>query len=323
MIPPRLLPRSVSEFARRLRRQRTKRMTVVAGFVNREAVVLCADSREIIGDYSKKSTKKIRVYTKAGKFQVGIAGSADHTAYLDLFEFELSRNLGVLDRFDPEIFLSIIRATVHKIHKQHIWPQRWDRPAFNTLIAMQELGAERARCALVSTEATAVLPVREYKCIGVGQYLSDYLTSRMFPFDDDIALSPTERLVSAGVFIIREVKKAINGCDGETSIAVFENDGSFTFINKLEQTVIENWITSFTWADAKLFQTLLTPHTDDAAFGRKWATFKDEIEKLRKGQAFNADAFRSRPVKPELSELVPPTPSKAKRSASRKSKDQR
>jgi hypothetical protein len=235
MMPPSLSPR-ISIFAQKLRRQKRNRMTVVAGFCNQEAVILCADSREVIADYSKKSTKKIRVYTKSGQFQIAVAGSANHSAYLDLFEHELSRNLGILEEFDPEKFLAIIKATVHKLHKQHIWPRRNNHPAFNTLIALQELGKNPARCGLVVTEETAVLPVRQYKCVGIGQYMADYLVSRLFPIEDAIAASPTELLVNAGVFVIREVKKAINGCDGETSVAVFENDGSFTFINKFEQT---------------------------------------------------------------------------------------
>ncbi len=173
---------------------------------------------------------------------------------------------------------------------------------------------------LVSTEDTAVLRVRDYKCVGVGQHMADYLKKVIFPFDDDIRVSPAERLINAGVFIVKEVKKAIHGCDGETNVAIFAKDGDFRFLNSLEVLQIEGWLTTLAHSNAELFKAVVNPHMDEEAFGKTWMDFKQKIENLRNGQAsVTLDAFTPRKGTPSRMNGI----KSIKRSISRKSKGQR
>ncbi|MGD0164503.1 MAG: hypothetical protein ABSB39_18700 [Candidatus Sulfotelmatobacter sp.] len=258
-------------------------MTVVAGFVNPSVVVLAADSREVISDYSKRRTKKIRVYENA-TWRIGIAGSSDHSAYLDLFEQELVDKLRIAQETDGPKLFSLIKGTVHQIHKQHIWPRRWDRPSIQMLIAVQSLNPEDGAPSLIVTEDSAVLRVSGYRCVGIGQHMADYLAKAIFPFDDDIRESPPERLVNAGVFLIREVKKAIHGCDDETNVAVFSRNGEFKFCNMFELAMIDNWLTTLAYSNAQLFKAVVNPHMDEDKFLKAWEGVKQQIENLRKGQ---------------------------------------
>jgi 20S proteasome alpha/beta subunit len=286
-------------------------MTIAFGLMNGGSVVLAADSREIIGSYAKKTTQKIKHTVYFGKWRLGIVGASDSSHYVDLFEAELSRQLASIKEFDYAKIHSIIASALHRIHKQHIWPRpKGDKPQFNTLIAIQGIEPVRSRSLLV-TEESALLNVSEFKSIGIGSYMADYLHRRVLRSSGRTYNASTEFLENLAVFILKQVKTSVEGCDDESLIATFNGvDGSFHWLTNDDILEREEWLNNYARAEAQLFRALLAPSLAEDEFSEHLQRFDFEATHSRKTELTNITKraemlkrWRSRKQKPS------PTPS--------------
>jgi hypothetical protein len=260
-----------------------KSMTIAAGFMNGSSAILASDSRELIGNYAKKTTQKINITTYPD-WRLGIVGASDSGHYIDLFEAELSSGLSSVKAFDYSKICSIIRATLHRIHKQHIWPRKGDKPSFNTLIVLQGINPVHSRSLLV-TEETALLMVREYKAIGIGSYMADYLHQQAMASIGGTYNASTEFLQSLAVFILQQVKNSVEGCDDETLIATFDGiSGGFRWFTNDEVREIEKWADTYCIANAELFRSFLNPSLSITQFTDQVATFRERVKRGKAGQ---------------------------------------
>jgi hypothetical protein len=173
------------------RRLSRRHVTIVSGFLTNNAVVLAADSQELVSDFTKAFTQKIQIANYVGHWRLAMAGSSDHSQYIRLIESELSMRLTSLPKFDYPAIVSIIKATVHQVHKQHIWPRPSNRPEVQIIYAIQGLTTTPCRALLVS-EDSAVTPVNDYMSVGIGTYLADYLKKRIYPNLGDVYNAPIE-----------------------------------------------------------------------------------------------------------------------------------
>jgi hypothetical protein len=96
-------------------------VTIAMGFMIGDAVILCADSQEVISDYAKTTTQKIRNTTFYNNWRLGIAGSADDSTYLDAYYSELQMKLSKVQQFDYVQITKIIKEELISFYKKHIW----------------------------------------------------------------------------------------------------------------------------------------------------------------------------------------------------------
>jgi hypothetical protein len=85
----------------------------------------------------------------------------------------LSSLLSAVKEFDYARITSAIEESLLEVHEKHIWPKQLDNQ-FQCLIAIQGLRPTCSR-SLVITQETTLLPVDEYKAIGAGADMGDYL----------------------------------------------------------------------------------------------------------------------------------------------------
>jgi hypothetical protein len=260
-------------------------VTIVTGFLTGSSAIICADSRETIADYAKSTTQKLRV-TSYGNWRIGIAGSSDSAQYLDLFQGELELRLAPVRDFDYVKIVSIIKSTLHQLHKQHIWLRRWDRPSIQTLIALQGIIPTSSR-ALFVTQDSAVTPVSEYQSIGIGAYLANYLYERLSPSTGFTYNSPPDRMANLGVFILQQVKKSIQGCDGETTVAIFYGDGTFRYMTTDEVHEVESWMTRLDSILQPLWWHIANPSMNDSTFKGELERRFQKIESIRAAQSLS------------------------------------
>jgi len=260
-------------------------MTIAAGFMNGGSVILASDSRELIGNYAKKTTQKIKITDYYNNWRFGIVGASDDAHYVDLFEADLSRELFKINTFDYSKIHSIIRATLHRIHKQHIWPRpKGDRPRFSTLIVIQGQKPTPSRSLLV-TEESALLNVREYKSIGIGSYMADYLHRQAMATIGGTYNASTDFLQNLAVFILQEVKNSVEGCDDESLVATFDGvNGNFRWFTNDEVKEREKWADGYHLAEAELFRAFLNPAISVKQFTDQVATFRDRVKREKAGQ---------------------------------------
>jgi hypothetical protein len=262
-------------------------MTIAIGFMLGNAAVICADSQEVVSDYAKTTTQKIHTLHSPQKWRVGLVGAGD-AACIELCNEEITRKIGSLQAFDYPAMLGIARETIREIHEQHIWPrQAADRPTFQMLIALQ--GINPGARALFFSQDSIVLPVDDYKSIGIGAYLADYLLDRIYPTPGWDYGSSAEETAMNAVFTLQQVKSAIHGCDGETLVAIFRGDGTFRWIIGSEVAQVEGWFNDFNGSTAFL-RSLFAREVDDKVFDRELLQFVANMRLLRTRQAKDAEA---------------------------------
>jgi 20S proteasome alpha/beta subunit len=254
-------------------------VTIVAGFRCNSGVVLAADSQEVISDYAKTTAQKIRVLQHSDKWRVGIAGSADDSAYLDLFEEELfDRLIEDLDEYDRRKMATVVKEVLLNLHKEHIWPQTERKSPFQSFVVTQCSGDPKDPTAwlpnLLETKETAVIPVHGFRSLGVGTYMAEYLNAR-FEAHQDVADASLEHLADLCILILKDVKKAVHGCDGQTTVAVFYEDGRFRYMTTNEVLAVETSADEFQKAPMKALLALHDPNITDAAF----AVIAEEVGK--------------------------------------------
>lgn len=257
-------------------------MTIVSGFMTGNAAILSADSQEVVSDYSKTTTQKIRTIEFFGNWRLGIAGSGD-AGYIDLFEQELTRNLSGIRDFDYGKITSIIRAEIHKIHKQHIWPRKNQTVSVQFMIVLQGIRPTPSR-GLFATNDSALLQVPEYHSIGVGSYMADYVKEQLYPGRGAVYNSLTDVVANTAVLILQQVKKAIHGCDGESLVAVFSGDGSLRWMTHDEVQGVERWMDRFHTDQLPMLMTIANPRTTKEVFEIELETLRGRLKVLKNEQ---------------------------------------
>ena len=259
-------------------------MTIVSGFLTGESAIICADSEEVISDYSKSSTQKIRIVNfHGGNWRMGIAGSGDGT-YIDLFESEVMSELAPVQHYDHAKIVSTIRRVLRRIHQEYIWPRDpVDRPSIQFLIALQQIKPSSGR-GLLMTQDAAVLTVMEYKSIGVGAYLADYLYKSLTPTVGITYNLSTAEACNLGILLLKEVKKSIQHCDGETNIAIFHGDGSFRWVLTSEINQVEWWLNQLQSNQMPITRSVLSPTITIGETKARLTRFADSVLRIKNSQ---------------------------------------
>jgi len=265
-------------------------MTLVTGFMTGNAVILCADSEEVVGDYSKSRTQKIRPSMHHDNWRMAIAGAGPGPS-IDYFEHKLALNLAHLKEFDYSLIVETIESMLHILYEQHIYPDPdRDREDFQTLIALQGINPTKSR-ALLWTHKTKVIPIREYKSIGVGCHLADYVYSQLFPKMGTIYNSPTEQIANLGVYMLQQVKGGIQDVDGETNVLTFYGDtGEMRWMIHEEVEEVEYWMKHFHLAQLPLMMAVSNPRMPMKEFENDLRLFQIKMQKIKEAQARDVKA---------------------------------
>jgi hypothetical protein len=52
-------------------------VTIVVGLMLGDSAIICADSQEVVSDYAKTTTQKIRTLHSPGQWRIGLSGAGD------------------------------------------------------------------------------------------------------------------------------------------------------------------------------------------------------------------------------------------------------
>jgi len=263
---PFLPPKADPPFKRKPER---RRVTLIAGFLTRDAIVMAADSEEVISDYAKTSTQKIGIINFYGNWLMAIGGAGD-APYIDLFQETLHKRLSLFQKFEFSKIESVIRATLHEIHKKHIWPRHGDqKAAFQAIIAIQGLGESKGRSLLYTCDS-ALLKINGLKgfmTIGIGGFLANYVIRRsMSPFGG-ISNMPTEQVRNLAVHVLAEVKSRENGIQnvgGETNVLVIHTNGAMRWMIESEVAEVESWMDAYHRSQRSVFLAVASPRVSDS-----------------------------------------------------------
>lgn len=210
--PKRLLPRR-------------KGVTIVAGFRSYEGIVICADTQETVNNLSKSNVSKV-IFQPSGQYgqshalstddlAVAFCGASDNGAFVDKLVENAWEDAQMGTSFDEVCIL--IESSIEKTYKRYgqIY-QTGSCPSADLIYGVKMFGTSK----LFSASGPIVLERKTHYSGGVGYYMADFLSSRMY--HDSMSL---RQCVILAAYILFQAREHVDGCGGESQIAVLRDDG--------------------------------------------------------------------------------------------------
>lgn len=193
-------------------------MTIAAGFVCSDGIVLCADSQESAGDY-KFPVEKL-VTDQSGLFQIAVAGAGAGS----LIDMAVGRIIRAFRQDCPENYYAVedriadvLSALYNKEFQLYPFYQEEDR-IIELLVAVKLRGTSKAL--LYKTSATAVSEVAEHAVIGSGRAVQ-YQLHKLWRGSE-----PSHRAITIAVSLLNVAGVVLRSVGGTGKIvSLSDNDG--------------------------------------------------------------------------------------------------
>lgn len=197
-------------------------VTIVAGFKCSDGVVLCADTQET-AEPSKRHVPKLRIEPNrnflggdsAEELMVAFAGAGEGP-FIDKIvsrawdDAQVSTNIEEIAR-DIEESIKKTYQEYGQIYQTGYCPQ------VTILYGIKMHGESR----LYRADGPIVNTKDSYDCGGIGMYLANFLASRMYR--NNLTLQQATILAA---YILFQTKEHVEGCGGQSHIAVLRNGGN-------------------------------------------------------------------------------------------------
>jgi hypothetical protein len=195
-------------------------VTIIAGFKSYEGIVICADTQET-AEPSKRYTPKL-VFEPAqhddgstDDLAAAFCGSGNDGAYVDKLianSWEAAQTATNLDEACDEIEKAI-KETYREFGKIY---QPGYCPTAELIYGVKMFNDSR----LFTAHGPIINEKRTFDSSGIGYYLADFLASRMYATHLTV-----NQCVILAAYILFQAKEHVEGCGGESHIAVLRDDG--------------------------------------------------------------------------------------------------
>jgi ATP-dependent protease HslVU (ClpYQ) peptidase subunit len=193
-------------------------MTIAAGFVHRDGVLLCSDLL-VQDDYAKELGFKI--LDLEGKWGTGLAAFAGTVDYA----------VSAIQRFDRKLkktaasrVVETLEELLYEHYSKHVLshPEHSEGtgPDYDLLFAIRP-EKEKARL-YVSSGSTLHEVASRFRCIGSGQSLATYLLRPYL-----LRNMQEQQVLCLASYALANVKRSIVGCGGLSMFMSLRNDGTF------------------------------------------------------------------------------------------------
>lgn len=235
-------------------RERRRHVTIVAGFRSYEGIVLCADTQETVNNLSKRNVPKLifQPSNEYGQTQalssdelaVAFAGAADNGPFVDKLVANAWEDAQAGSTIDE--VCDLIEVSIKRTYKEFgaIF-QAGYCPTADLIYGVKMFGASK----LFSASGPVVNEQKRFYSGGAGYYMSDFLASRMY--HDGMSL---RQCVILGAYILFQAKEHVEGCGGESQIAILRDQGPS---GKVDWIKIEAINKMLRWEDAELGRLIL------------------------------------------------------------------
>lgn len=243
-------------------------MTIAAGFVHRDGVLLCADTEHTSATLKAHAAKVRHFDAKCGR--IGIAYSGDAGFAVTVIQ-ALERKLQTLNVESP---FQVIRKIVDREYRRLVYTHPrygyMDGPDFNLLLAVQPVGQA---VSLHATREVAVEDIRTYCCLGAGETFGRQLIEPTFTLKP----APSEALLYA-IRTLALVKEHVPGCGGDSMYLDLRHDGTIHqhYADPLLKK-IEYWIQAYQLVSWEALRALFDPAASEDDFEHNLAVFNQRM----------------------------------------------
>ena len=242
-------------------------VTIVAGFVNQNGVVLCTDTQYTISGVKYLGLKSEEIICPGGKVAIAYAGNVEvaqaaiYATGMRLQSVQPTDTLPELTRFLDEEYTRSVGQDPNS---------RW----YDLIVAHWSNVDKTAR--LYATNANALRPIHIYDCIGIGRLLAHYLVrSHCYP-------GISERMcLSLAAYMLVNVKDYVDGCGGPSHYHVIRHTGE-TIRGSAAEVGVEHLEIYAKGLDAGMRRLMLVMSSgiDEKEFERELSDHSDSIRAI-------------------------------------------
>lgn len=247
-----------------------KAVTIIAGFRCDEGIVLCADTQETSGS-SKRDVPKLRFEGSGMLTDTPLAVvfcGAGSGPFIDRMVDQAWEDVQVATSLD-EACDEIKRSIENTYTKYRNIFQDGQCPTADLIYGVKANGGTRLFCA-----NGPIINEKDYYSSGTGYYLADFLAKRMY----SKSLNMRQCAILAA-YIIFQAKEHVDGCGGDTHLAVLRDDG---VSGVAEKDNIDAITEMADWADGSFGRLLLQAADLDLTSDEFTKTAQVEMEILER-----------------------------------------
>jgi 20S proteasome alpha/beta subunit len=187
-------------------------MTLVAGFVCSDGLLLCADMEEVSGYTSKRKVNKLWYMNHSDHLYLAVGG-AGSSPVLDRALGRIQSKTRGMFNFDLSAMEQVLDTTLKEVHEKYIWPDTRSDHRISLLVGYSDHNSYTQQ--LWSTHDLVPAPVVSHVCIGQGADLANYFADRLFHYRYS-----EEQAVRLATFIFREVKEHVQNVGQGTEMCM-------------------------------------------------------------------------------------------------------
>jgi 20S proteasome alpha/beta subunit len=250
-------------------------MTIAAGFVANDGVVLCTDSL-YSGGIKVHGKKIFPMQLDGGAVAFALAG---HEPFAKRAIEECFAFLGQNPDSQRSVrgIKTLVEAALKRFHEEFVFTRpvgERESVWFNLLVAIASLS--EPPCLFASHE-TVLIPVPEHECFGVGYYVGHHVIetaySRRMAVDDAVVLA---------IHAVAVAKEYVEGVGGQTQLLWIRN-GTVSPFHPINSAIYtENYVMSFDRRSAELLFHTANPKLDEEEFQRHVDRFVSLTKMMRK-----------------------------------------
>ncbi len=255
-------------------------MTIIAGFKCQGGIVVCADTQETSGS-AKRNVPKLEFYEGPtwseeqqtminADLALAICGAGDGPFVDKIASRAWDAVRGVSDIWEAsDAVESMIKETYREFGQIY---QSGECPQAELIYGITISGQSRL------FQATGPLVnERSYASSGIGYYLADFLTSRM---RGDAWLTARQSVILAA-YILFQVKEHVEGCGGESHIALLRESESSGEVDSNLINHLTEYLKSADHCTGEMLLAVADFSTAKSAVSSRIALLVDQLEFMR------------------------------------------
>jgi len=215
-------------------------MTLIAGFISRDGLLICADMEEVGVGASKRKINKLFYRAFQGitpNIHIVFTG-AGSSAVIDnaIKRIDDAITKQAHDISNENAAQDLIDSTLRTVYEKYVWPNlRVDHDV--KLVVAYSHGFEQR---VWITHDIVTTPEVRYVCAGIGEDLASYFADRLYhPHYSE------QQMVRLAAFIFKEVKANVSGVGQGTQMWMLRRNGTSLFYNWREIELIERTLPPF------------------------------------------------------------------------------
>jgi len=276
-------------------------MTIAAGFVARDGIVLCADTQETYGDLLKINTSKILI--RPDEYLPGprvIFAGAGHGPFIDKLANEAWKR--VYAKTPQGSFSEVCDEIESSLKDTHEEFGRIYQPGTMPSAEMIYGVASEGRIGLFRATGPIVNPVEKYASVGIGLYLADYIHDRLGLASAGLADHGWYEILA--VYLLQQAKDYISGCGGDSHVLTLGRNGKIRVVDRADVMLIANHVKQLDRNSSSVLMSTADLDLSDRELEGRIEIFLTLARNLRKEQKADRqriEAWRQRnPLSPDM-----------------------